>query len=102
RQHILLVRRCCKTYDHSMTQEEIRRIPKVELHRHLELSYRLSTLKELAQQAGIPIPTSDSELKKQWLITEPMADLESVLKKFLLTQTLLSSEEILTRLTYEA
>jgi len=31
-----------------------------------------------------------------------MADLESVLKKFLLTQTLLSSEEILTRLTYEA
>lgn len=85
-----------------MTSDELRRIPKVELHRHLELSWRLSTLKELAQLVGLPVPASESELKKQWLITEPMKDLESVLKKFLLTQSVLSSEEILTRITYEA
>ena len=63
---------------------------------------RLSTLKDLARQAGLPVPSSDAELKREWLVTEPMRDLEAVLKKFLLTQTVLASEEILTRITYEA
>lgn len=81
---------------------DLRRIPKVELHRHLECSLRLSTLKELAPQVGIQIPADERELKKQLLATEPMTDLEAVLKKFLATQAVLHSEEILTRITYEA
>lgn len=85
-----------------LTHDELRRIPKVELHRHLECSMRLSTLRELAPQVGIAVPASDADLKKQLLVTEPMKDLESVLNKFLATQAVLHSEEILTRITYEA
>lgn len=77
-------------------------IPKVELHRHLELSFRHSTIREFAKMHGIEVPNTDAEFKEKFLITEPMNDLGSVLNKFLTTQKVLSSEEILTRLTREA
>lgn len=85
----------------SMTND-LRRIPKVELHRHLECSFRISTLRELAPKAGIDVPADDAELRQKFLITKPSADLESALAKFLFTQKILHSEENLTRLTYEA
>ena len=81
---------------------DLKQIPKVELHRHLECSIRLSTLKEIAALAKLPIPASEEGILREWLVTEPMRDLESVLKKFLVTQKVLTSEEILTRITYEA
>ena len=81
---------------------DLRQLPKVELHRHLELTLRLSTLKELAREAGMAVPTPDSVLRQEWLITEPMRDLETVLRKFTRTQAVLSSAEVLTRITYEA
>jgi adenosine deaminase len=80
----------------------LRRIPKVELHRHLECSMRHETMKELARQAGIEVPPTDAEFKKRFLVTEPMRDLEAVLLKFLLIQKVLRTEEILTRITFEA
>ncbi len=62
---------------------------------------RLSTLRELAVAAGLEVPSNDAELKQKFLVTEPMRDLESVLNKFLATQKVLTSEEILERITYE-
>ena len=85
-----------------MTRDQLRAIPKVELHRHLELSLRMSTLKELLPQVGIEVPADELEFRRQLLVTEPMGDLESVLKKFLATRAVLNSEEILTRITFEA
>lgn len=85
-----------------MERQELTLIPKVELHRHLECSLRLSTFVELAPQVGIEVPKSEKELKAKFLVTEQMTDLESVLNKFLATQAVLHSEEILTRITYEA
>ncbi len=79
----------------------LRNIPKVELHRHLELCVRHSSIKELAPQIGIELPTEQDFIDK-FLITEPMADLGAVLSKFLDTQKLWKSEEIVERLTYEA
>lgn len=76
-------------------------ICKVELHRHLELSLRQSTIRELAPQFGIEIP-NDKVFADRFLINEPMKDLGSVLNKFLDTQLLLSSEEILERIAFEA
>jgi adenosine deaminase len=85
-----------------MNLEALRAIPKVELHRHLECSMRLSTFKELATDMGLEVPDNEAQLKDEFLVTSPMRDLESVLKKFLRTQAVLHSEEILARITYEA
>ncbi len=85
-----------KLYSHN-----IRDLLKVELHRHLDCSVRWSTLIELAPQVGIPLATGSSNQKEQFLITEPMKDLGSVLNKFMNAQKVLASEEILTRVAFE-
>ena len=81
---------------------DLKSIPKVELHRHLELSFRHSTVRELALQHGIEVPSDEKDFKAKFLVTEPMKDLGADLSKFLTTQKILSSEEILTRITREA
>ena len=78
----------------------LREYPKVELHRHLELSVRHSTIKELAPQFGFDLKTN-KDFEEQFLITQPMKDLGTVLSKFLDTQKLWATTEIIERLTYE-
>lgn len=85
-----------------MTLDELRAIPKVELHRHLEACIRPSTLRELLSQHGLEVPADPKKFADLYLVTEPMNDLESVLQKFLATQKVLSTEDILTRITFEA
>ncbi|MCB0414984.1 MAG: adenosine deaminase [Bdellovibrionales bacterium] len=85
----------------TLTEKQIKELPKVELHRHLELSVRAATIKELAPQIGIELPDEET-FKNHFLITEKMNDLGSVLNKFLDTQKLLFSEEVLERVAYEA
>lgn len=85
-----------------LTKQELIQIPKVELHRHLDCSMRFSTMIEIAQTIGLEVPNSTDELKKYFLIEEPMKDLATVLKKFMAAQKLLHSEEVLTRLAFEA
>lgn len=75
--------------------------PKADLHRHLELSIRHSTLKELAPSFGIDLP-NDEAFYDRFVIREPMRNLGDVLNKFLDTQLLLASPEILDRVAYEA
>ena len=79
----------------------LRQIPKAELHRHLELSIRHSTIRELASHVGLSVPDHKA-FSKHFLITKPMEDLGAILNKFCNTQRLLSSEKILERITYEA
>ncbi len=85
-----------------MTLEQLRAIPKVELHRHLECSLRPSTLRELLGGAGLEVPTDQAKFDLKYLVTQPMDDLEAVLGKFLATQGVLSTEDVLTRITFEA
>ncbi len=82
--------------------QNIRALPKVELHRHLDCSVRWSTLLEIAPQVGIELAPTYQGRKDQFLILEPMLDLSSVLQKFMNAQKVLASEEILTRIAFEA
>ena len=84
-----------------LTHMTIAEIPKAEIHSHLELVLRKSTIQELAPQFGIELK-SEQDYYDRFVISEPMGDLGSVLNKFLDTQKLLASEEILERITYEA
>ena len=52
---------------------DLKSIPKVALHRHLELSVRHSTIKELAPQFGFDVSTQEKFAEK-FLLTAPMAD----------------------------
>jgi adenosine deaminase len=85
-----------------MNLEQLRAIPKVELHRHLECSLRPSTLRELLGASGLDVPTDEDVFAQMYLVTQPMDDLEAVLGKFLATQKVLSTEVILERITFEA
>lgn len=77
------------------------KITKAEIHRHLELCLRPDTIYELAPQFGIQL-NSQREFQDRFLILEPMQDLGTVLNKFLDTQKLLATPEILERITFEA
>src|SRR5438270_2813871 len=66
---------------------DLRALPKVELHRHLEGSVRLSTVFELSRRAGIELPAdSPEELARHALITSPVDGLEKALEAFAITQ----------------
>lgn len=86
----------------TLTHQEIRLLPKIDLHRHLDCSMRFSTLLEVATTLKLDFPHSFEQQKKHFLVTEPLVNLEAVLNKFLIAQKVLSSEEILERLAYEA
>ena len=78
-------------------------IPKVELHCHLELAYRLATMKAWAIEDGdLPEGCSDEEFKAKYMVLSPMNDLPTVLQKFLVTRDRIKSLERIERLTFEA
>lgn len=76
------------------------KLPKVELHRHLELCLRPSTIHEWSASEGSPL--SPEDFRAKYLITEPMRDLPTVLAKFLAYQKWLNSEERIERMAFEA
>ncbi len=81
--------------------QEIRALPKVDLHRHLDCSMRWSTMLEIATRLGLEVPKNPMQQQAHFLVTAPMSNLQAVLNKFLITQKLLASEEILERLAFE-
>lgn len=81
----------------------LRNIPKVELHRHLEGAVRFSTLIELTKNKGLDLPYNDyKKLHNALVVHSPMKDLKSVLDKFFTTQSVLDSEEVWERISFEA
>ena len=77
-------------------------IQKVELHCHLEACFQPHTVKEIGQTLGLDIPDDPGVFRQEWLITEPVDNLELALKKFANIQKLWGSEETIERLAFEA
>lgn len=84
-----------------LSLQEIRLLPKIDLHRHLDCSMRWSTLLEIATTLKLDFPKNPELQQKHFLVTEPMVNLGAVLSKFLIAQKVLASEEILERLAFE-
>jgi adenosine deaminase len=77
--------------------------PYTELHRHLDVSVRLSTLLELAQERGlVPTSTSLEGFREDFILREPMSDLGSVLARFTLYQQVLDRPDVIERASFEA
>ena len=82
-----------------MTDDALRALPKVELHCHLELTARPALLKALLAVKGRSV--SETEFCRDYLITEPVGDLPTLLNIFLGHRDLLDSAEVVERMTYE-
>lgn len=85
-----------------MSPEEIAALPKAELHCHLEACVRSDTLREVATALGRDVPADEATFRREWLLTEPLQDLETALRAFANIQSVWANEEVIERLAYEA
>ena len=73
-----------------------------ELHRHLDVSLRLSTLLRLAQERGIEAEsTSLARFAEKIQLRKPLNDLSTVLATFVLFQHVLDRPDVLEQVAYE-
>lgn len=79
----------------------IKKLPKAELHCHLDGSLSLEVIRRLADLAGQALPDSDEDLAK--LVTAPsdVTSLNDYLKTFAVVLPLLQTEEALTLAAYD-
>lgn len=86
---------------HRITREFIGRIPKTDLHVHLDGSLRPSTLLELARDAGVKLPATDEAGLLENLFTGKYNDLPGYLRGFAYTTAVLQTAEALERAAFE-
>jgi len=82
---------------------DLRALPKVELHRHLEGAIRLATVFDLSRQAGLDLQADTPETFAPFaLIREPVANLEEALSRFAFAQGCIRTYEGVRRIAAEA
>ena len=80
----------------------LQRLPKVELHCHLDGSLRIPTILDLAKQDKVILPTSNSDkLSKLLVIGTTRGSLEDYIKRFNITLSVMQTPAALRRTTYE-
>jgi adenosine deaminase len=84
-----------------ITREFIEKIPKTDLHLHLDGSIRLSTLIELAGENDISLPASTEKELKEKVFKDKYENLEAYLEGFKYINLVLQSEPALERVAYE-
>jgi len=84
------------------TSELIRRLPKAELHVHLDAVIRPATMVDLARAARFALPTTDPEALRQFMLVADGTSLDEYLKRFDQTIPLLQTPESIERVAYEA
>ena len=85
-----------------ITKELIRKLPKAELHCHLDGSLRVSTIIDLAAHQKVELPAKNKEdLHNILAIKEKMKNLEEYLEIFDITLSVLQTPESLMRVAFE-
>jgi adenosine deaminase len=84
-----------------ISREFIERIPKTDLHLHLDGSLRLGTLVDLAREQGVRLPAWDEAGLRRLVFKSQYADLPEYLQGFAYTTAVMQTPEALERVGYE-
>lgn len=84
-----------------MDNELIRRLPKTDLHVHLDGSLRLPSLIEMARERGVALPSQSDAGLRDLVFRERYQNLGEYLEGFRYTVAVLSDAEALERAAYE-
>jgi adenosine deaminase len=84
-----------------LTRELLRRLPKAELHNHLDGSLRPATMVEVARAQRIELPTTDPEALARHMLVHDGRSLEDYLARFDVTVSLLQTPEAIERVAWE-
>ena len=80
----------------------IHRLPKAELHVHLDAVIRPTTMIDLARAAKFSLPTTDPEALRRFMLVSDGTSLEDYLTRFDQTIPILQTPEAIERVAYEA
>src|SRR3982750_1178892 len=84
-----------------LTRELIGRLPKAELHVHLDGSLRPETMIDLARRSRQQLPSTQPEQLRRYMRVDDAANLEDYLRRFDITIPLLQTPEAIERVAYE-
>jgi adenosine deaminase len=85
----------------TLTDQALRRLPKAELHVHLDGSLRASTMIELARERRVPLPHDEADALARYMVVDDAACLEEYLERFAITLSVMQDVEALERIAYE-
>src|SRR5688572_4167049 len=86
----------------SVDRDLIERLPKTDLHVHLDGSLRAETIYDLAEREKVDLPFgSVAEVRRYFTEELPERDLVAYLERFDMTTAVMQSEEALERIAFE-